>query len=167
MKILTNLETLGLEIDDLPGLPIRTQETADAFVKDILGCILEDATGGYGYFYPISSPSKQIVFGREKPEQIRAAGESWNKEIRAYFLACLKALRSDNAKPDDVIELDTEATYNMQVAAHMLNNDWTEDCIYGVVLDACVFNVTLTPAQMEDIALNPDQYILLDVAVKT
>ena len=130
----------------------------------------DECTDKASYFYEDGVTEDCFLMGACDPEKLLEKVAQWIPDIQKEFVAALNEVYTPGMAPSD-IKVDTTATYDLQKAAQQLDNHWYSYSNYGSYLENSqgfpFFRVFPDEDQLARIKENPEEFFLVDIAVKS
>lgn len=166
------VEDFGFTAPDMEEL--RNGIVPVAMYRQILDALSssynDNATDPESYLYTENLDPDDFIFGFKTPDKLMAEVGGWLPDIKRNFKDCLDRVYTPGMDPDKLKE-DTSETYNLQKAARALDNSWHSYSEWGAYLEnSCgypYFTVFPDPGQMREIYEHPEEFVLVDIHVKS
>ena len=163
---------------DLGFAPLTKEELRDGLSAELITEIVsalstaydDECTDKSSYFYEDGVTANDFLMGAYDPDKLLERVAQWIPNIQREFVAALNAVYTPGMAPTD-IKVDTTTTYDLQKAAQQLDNHWYSYSNYGSYLENSqgfpFFRVFPDEDQMARIKEHPEEFFLVDIAVKS
>ena len=172
MRIITNFEAINIDQEHLEAMQAGTADM-DQIRKWVFAALSEafsDQSHDKKTYLCESYTDEYFIFGAISADEVLSIAQNWNPNIQAQFIRALKGMGANEMTPE-TLPIDDFHTYDMQKAARELDNNWWDFAEHSVYLPNDqgypYFCVTLAKEDLEDILKQPEQYIIVDVYVKS
>lgn len=171
MFILTSLDSLNLDIDDLPATKEELTDEHYRLIFDSIKSAYEDnANDDEATLYELIYEDT-FIFGAFEPEKLIERVTAWNADIRANFIRALQPVAPFIDGPDqDKLPMDDDTTHAIACAARELDNVWYDYAAHGVYLENDMgwpyFTTLVDKYSEECIKACPANYLIFEVTPK-
>lgn len=143
---------------------------------DLIRGKFDDAIG-YGWYRICGEafdPKKDVLWGKDSPNQVLEIADTWNFFIQHNFLnnvdRLLHITRNGGFPQTKDVPMDNQETYAVLNAARELDNNWWGNASRSVLSegdsDFAAFTTLLSEEKLSDVRTHPEDWAVVTVAIQ-